>query len=154
MNKIKVEQHFRGMGHLWQNLLSLEYVLRFCILRIKGEESSMPDLENLKKGCIFKKNALLNDNCLNEVIEIFNKIFKDDGMNVNKEKIIRLRNLLGHGRIVSKDTFPMKIYKFETINKNKIKVEVAQEMSLDWFNRNNIFVSGEIRKLIKFSKSL
>ena len=81
-------------------------------------------------------------------------MFNNDDMNVDREKITRLRNSLGHGRIVSEKSFPMSIYNFKTINENEVRVEVAQEMNTDWFRENIVFIYDEFKKVMDFSKRL
>lgn len=154
MEDISHEDFFLNFGILWHHLLTLELQLRFCIYRKKGEEFSLPILNILKQGDIIKKDSLIDCKSLNEIIETFNSMFKRDGMSVNKDKIMRLRNALAHGKILSIEDFPTKIYNLSSVDNWRVKVEFVETMTIDWFDTNIDFVTKEITKLNNFYRNM
>ena len=156
------DRHVLIVGYLLSVLLSLELVLRMCLLRHNKRESEINILNDIKECDEFPKNALIEKNSLNEVIEKFNCQFKEMFEPVDPNRITRIRNALGHGRILSK-SFPMWIYNFEKIKEGeagnkkdsgRVKVAFAEEMNVKWFNSNFIFLNAELVRVKKFFDSL
>jgi len=158
-------QHIIGVGFLSSVLLSLELVLRSCLLRDDKREKEINILKNIKEGDVFPKNALIEANSFYEVINRFNSRFKDKIEPVEVAKITWIRNALGHGRILTDNpnAFPMRIYNFKKIPKiedgkkkdsGRVKVIFAEEMNDKWFNRNFVFLNSELERVKKFFDSL
>ena len=154
MSNSDPEKHPESLGRLWSNLLSLELVMRLCILRKRGQEASMPKLDNLREGDIVKESALTGYDSLGKVIDKFNAEFKKESWIKEKDKIVRLRDALAHGRFLSPMPSPMKFYKFGKPEKGKVRVELIEEMTRKWFGKNIRFIAEEVRRLAKFYEGL
>ena len=153
MGNIDCQTHAECFGQLFSDLLSLELMLRLCLLRKSSQESSMKNLEKLKKGDPVDENAVTNYDSLGDIIGKFNLAF-DKTYWIDETRVVDLRNALAHGRIISTKPYPMRIYKFNKPVEGKVKVLIAEEMTLDWFRKNIKFISNEIDRIKKIYEGL
>jgi hypothetical protein len=153
------ETHALGVGRILSHLLNLELALRYCI-GIKTERSTVvPKFEALKKEKLHKRTAIIDDNSLAEVIQKFNKEFKELNESVDENKIVHLRNALVHGKIVAElEPFPkpLTIFNLKRLKENPDQVEVVfiEEMTTDWFESNIQFLNNETLRILHFYNSI
>jgi len=148
MSNEDLDWYDKKLGKLWNYLLSLEVLLRGCILIKRNQESSLPRLDILKAGDIVEENALTNYDSLGKVIDRFNSFFKKEDWVIDKDKIVQLRDVLAHGRLISfKLNYPVKIFKFAKPVKSNVKVEFTEEMTSDWFDKNLVFLRKELGRI-------
>lgn len=141
----ELDKSAEWFGILFLNLLSLELMLRLCILRKKGQEYQWNEQINCKKGDFINENALTNFDTLTKVIETFNSEpeFEKDRI-VDKDRIVGLRNALAHGRLLSSEPPPpMRLYKFGRQKNGKVRVIIAENMTRNWFQENVKFIGSE-----------
>jgi hypothetical protein len=91
---------------------------------------------------------------LRKVIDKFDAEFKKENWIKDKDKIVRLRDALAHGRFLVPTPSPMKFYKFGKPEKGKVQVELIEEMTREWFDENIRFIAEEVRRLAKFYEGL
>lgn len=155
MSNEDLDWYDKKLGKLWNYLLSLEVLLRGCILKKRNQESSLPRLDILKVGDIVDENALTNYDPLGKVIERFNSFFKKEDWVVEKDKIVQLRDILAHGRLISfKLNYPVKIFKFAKPVKGNVKLEFTEEMTSDWFDTNLVFLYKELGRIVRIFEGL
>lgn len=142
------------LGRLWSNLLSLEVIMRLCILRKRGQGSSTLDLATLTEGTTVEENALTNYDSLGKVIDKFNSEFTKENWITEKEKIVRLRDALAHGRFISSFPSPIKFYKFSKPKAGKVNIELIEELTIEWFDINIKLISKDIRRIHKIYQNL
>ncbi|NQT80441.1 MAG: hypothetical protein HQ555_08650 [Candidatus Aminicenantes bacterium] len=153
------ERHALGVGKILCHLISLELGLRFCI-GIKTERSTVtPKVDALKKEKLHPRTAIIDGNSLTEVIQIFNKKFKELNESVDENKIVQLRNALVHGKVISEvEPFPkpMTIFNLRRLKENPDQVEVVfiEEMNIDWFEINIEFLKEETLRIANFYNRL
>jgi hypothetical protein len=155
MSNEDLDWYDKKLGKLWNYLLSLEVLLRVCILIKSKQESSLRRLDILKAGDIVDENALTNYDGLEDVIKRFNSSFKKEDWVVDKDKIVHLRHVLAHGRLISfKLNYPVKIFKFAEPVDSDVKVEFTEEMTSDWFDANLDFLYYELDRIVRIFEGL
>jgi hypothetical protein len=126
------------LGKLKSNLISLETILRFYILKKEGDDQNFVDPSKANVGDLVEKNAFTNYDMLSSLIKKYNK-YHNNTEAIDENDIVSIRDLLAHGRAYSlkEDIFPLTIIKFKPENSNNLgKVEVSHKEILDkrWFN--------------------
>ena len=150
------EKHAYCVGRLWSSLLSLEIALRYCIGLKTEKNTAIPPLHTLKEGQRLKRTSIIDCNMLRSVIQKFNSLFKNNGKNIDEERIMRIRNTLGHGKVISASGFPMTIFNLENCSNdpNQVKIEYIAEMTRDWFESNISYLSDVTLKVKTFYDNL
>lgn len=140
------------LGQLWVNILAVELLLRQCIAKKYGREKEIVKLGGCKEGEEFLKSALFNCDDLYNVIEKFNCEFKDQGIQIDRDGIVRLRNAFAHRKLVSPDPYPFKVHNFSKIegDDNHVKVEFVEEMTDEFMDKNIIYVDSVGKKISDF----
>lgn len=142
-----VEKYEKNLGKLLQSLLALEFYLRCFILKKEKEESSAPNLMELKEGCAVKENAFTDYKNLGEIIDKVNN-YTDIFWKIDKKRVLKIRDALAHGRILCKTPGEdMRIFKFSKPQNGFVTVEVALEMTPEWFNKSINFLFLECKKV-------
>jgi len=152
----KLDKTAKKLGQLWIDVLSLEVLLRQCIAKKYGEEKEIEKLKDLQQDNVVPKNALYNCDTLYNVIEKFNKEFIDQGVQVNRDRIGKLRNAIAHGKIVAPFSYPLKLYNFIEIkgDDNHVRVDFIEEMTDDFMDKNIKYLFNEIKKIINLYEKL
>ncbi|NQT79157.1 MAG: hypothetical protein HQ555_02030 [Candidatus Aminicenantes bacterium] len=158
-SELDSETHAYNVGVLWSMLLTFEIMLRSCIRVKTGQGIGIPKLDTITEGTILKRTAVIDCNSLANVIQKFNKEFKDLNVSVDEDKIVRLRNALGHGKVLAQEPpfpNPMTIFNLVGIKgePDKVKVDFREDMTGEWFMSNREFFKKEVKKLRELYNSL
>jgi hypothetical protein len=109
--------------------LSLEFLIRGCLFKKEGQENTVPNLTKIQEGQLIPKNALTNYDNLGQIIQKFNK-HSDIVYKIDQQKILRLRDGIAHGRILSDAPDAInKLLKFSKPKNNDVEVEIAIELT-------------------------
>lgn len=148
-----IDRFANQLGSLLANLLTLELTMRLCIMQKQFGVTSLGKIKRLIKGNLIERDPLVNTNMLGDVINCFNKQFNRRGYRVD-DKFRVLRNTITHGRIFSAEYPPMKIYNFESADKDHVKASYVNEMTDWWFIDNVNAVKSEIYKVNELYEKL
>lgn len=150
-----VEKHYKNLGVLLQNLLSLELFLRCCILRKECKERDAPNLTKIQEGDDVPECPLTNYDTLGDVIKKFNS-YPDISHKIDKDRVCRIRDGIAHGRVLSDSPTlqPMRLVKFSKPRKKKVKVDIAIEMTDEWFKECTQFLFSEVQEIRKVYEGL
>ena len=104
----------------------------------RSAEQVQTQLPQVKRGDVIEVNAFTNNDDLNQTLEKYNKrVSLDCRMDV--QPIVRLRDALAHGRTFGYGQMKhLRLLKFSRKKgtKGKIVVELAENMTNDWFVNN------------------
>lgn len=135
-------------------MLAVEVFLRQCIAKKYGQEKKIVKLKDCKQGDVVPKNALFNCDSLYNVIEKFNCEFENQVIRVDRDKINRLRRALAHGKFISSDPYPLKLYNFIEEDKNHVRVDFIEEMTDNFMDENIKYIYYEFKKISNLYKRL
>lgn len=150
-----------NFGQLFLNLLTIEFLLRTCIVKKdqseekeEMRETGDTDLEieklkelwekdirrifNSQEGDMVVRNALTDENSFSNVIEKFNA-YSDIEYKIDRNKLVKLRNGLAHGRISFYDMKSPPIffnYKRVEDNEKKVRVLYSEKLDEEFFQKN------------------
>jgi len=157
-DKDRFEAHALSLGKLIGNLQSLEMGARMAIVNLdkRAAEQVQSQLPQVKAGDLVELNAFTNKDDLTQTLEKFNKRAPSE-CRIDIRPIVSLRDALAHGRIFGFGPVrPIRILKFgQKATAGKVPVELAVDMTDDWF-RENIQILGQalekIRKALDYEK--
>lgn len=142
------KEHAKNLGKLLQNLLTLELLLRLCILKKEGKIFPL-DISELEEGDKVLFNVLTNRDDLEKVINRFHS-YKNMPHKLDKEMVLKIRNAIVHGRLLSKKAGgSMWVFKFSKPKDGFVTIEVAQEMDSKWFNEAIDSIYSEVQNIEK-----
>ena len=146
----------KKLGQLWVNVLAVEVLSRQCIAKKYGQKKEIVKLKDCKQGDVLPKNALFNCDYLSTVIGKFNDEFKDQGIQIDRDRINRLRKALAHGKLISPDPYPFKLHNFSKIkgDDNHVRVEFVEEMTDEFMDENIRYLDTERRKISNLYQKL
>jgi hypothetical protein len=138
--KERFESHAANLGKLIGNLQSLEMGARMAIVNLDplSAEHVQTQLPQVKRGDVVEVNAFTNNDDLNHTLEKYNKRVSVD-CRIDVLPIVRLRDALAHGRTFGYGQMNhLRLLKFSRKRdpKGKIVVELAEDMTNDWFVTN------------------
>ena len=157
MNKQRQEIEFLtlSLGKILLNLLELEMFARIFIESRKNPDISKREgisLPNIQLDSIVERNLLTGIEPLGAILDRYNRECSIK-YQVERDKIVFLRNALAHGRVFGEGEMgnpSFKLLKFKKLNnedKNMVKVECATYMDRTWLNDKVNFVNEEINKI-------
>jgi hypothetical protein len=150
--KAQFEAHFLSIGKLIGNLQSIEMGARMAIVKLdqwaaKQVQSQLPQI---KVGDSVELNAFTNDDDLTQTLEKFNKRAPPE-YRLDIGLIVNLRDALAHGRIFGFGSLAhLRLLKFSRKAKDgKVSVELAIDMTDDWFRKNIRLLDQAFEKIRK-----
>jgi hypothetical protein len=136
------KDHTHQVGGIVTNLQALETVLRYFLLRQKGQQVQFPKVGDTDAA----ENMLTSYDFLGELMDAFNKSLKDTEKQfaVNRE-VVTIRDAFAHGRLLtstSEQKPPYRLWKFGRAKDGRVPIEFCEEFTLDWLKAK----SGMIEK--------
>jgi len=138
-----INDHLLRLGKLVANLQSLEGLLRAYLLGIAqkgtGAIPSRLDYFSLKPGDVVTENEFTSYDSLGTLISKYNEDVRtrDESLIIDP-KIVDIRDLLAHGRVMSRaaDLSDLAIVKFDRPSNGHVKVMACAQMTDSWFDSN------------------
>jgi hypothetical protein len=147
------DRHARGLGTVFTNLLSLEFLLRLFLYDKRSRPHTSfargQNLTGLCVGEVLPENAVTAYDSLGKLIGRYNAIAAR-GVASPKlaENLVSLRDALAHGRLfVPKTGLPLQLIKFTMPRDGKVRVDFAAALSPEWLVEQNARVQTEISKV-------
>ena len=137
------------IGKIIVNLSSLEVSLRFYLLKREGKETGFKDPDNLNVGDKVALNSFTDYRQLRALIRDYNAYQNNANDKLDEDKIVKIRDLLAHGRPMTKTIFPLTSVKFSKPTKNASEVEVTEKeiLDVDWLESSITFIFKSIAKI-------
>ena len=130
------------IGKLIANLWSLETALRFFLIKRLKEEEGFNKIRKVSIGDTLDATHFTNYDSLGKLIERYNKFSTSEENKLNKEKLLLIRDVLAHGRILIDDMEDIEswcLVKFSEVKEDQVTVE------------NKVFINGDEGKWLKES---
>ncbi len=140
------------LGKLKSNLISLETILRFCILKKEGDEKNFISPFKTEIGDIIKIDAFTNYDDLGKLIDKYND-YQLENEKIDKDKIVSIRDLFAHGRAFSStEESPLVIVKYSKPNNGFVKMTHKEVLGVKWFNDAIMTIHDLAEKIAKKNK--
>jgi len=150
--KDRFERHALSLGKLTGNLQTIEMAARLAIVKLDkaAGERVQAQLPQVKIDDLVELNAFTNKDDLNQTLEKYNKWAPLD-CRVDRKPIVALRDALAHGRIFGAGSIKhLRLLKFSRkANNGKVAVELALDMTDEWFQENLQLLNLAIAKITK-----
>jgi hypothetical protein len=143
---VEIEQRFRDTGLLVTIIQKIEYQLRYylywCQDKFEGNKEMFANknVHEYKVGEIMPDNAFSNYMTLNQLIDAYNKIVKEEDK-IDKS-IVDIRDNSAHGRFMDENT-PLRLIKTD---KNRI-VTINEVIDENFMEENLKIVKNEYKKI-------
>jgi len=151
-NKARFELHALSLGKLIGNLQALEMGARMAIVHLdkRAAEEVQTQLPRVKYGDSVELNAFTNKDDLTQTLAKFNKRASLE-CRIEIRPIVELRDALAHGRTFGFGPIgPIRLLKFgQKIIGGKVSVELAVDMTEDWFSENIQILNHALGKITK-----
>lgn len=151
--KEQFESHALNLGKLLGNLQSLEMGARLAIVKLDQWAAGQvqTQLSQVKAGELVELNTFTNNDDLTQTLEKYNKRAQLD-CRIDVRSIVVLRDALGHGRTFGFGSIkPLRLLKFSRTSTadGKIAVELAVDMTDEWFFQNIRMLNDALEKVRK-----
>lgn len=152
-NSDALESHARGLGAVFANLQSLEFVLRLFLYRRRSRPHAFfrrgQNLTGLSVGAVLPENAVTDYDSLSDLITRYNTIARRSfaGFEID-HTLVTLRDALAHGRVfLPKTGLELRLLKFTRPRHRKVRVNFAAALTVEWLAAQNARVVREITKI-------
>ena len=131
----------------------------FSLVESDTDLANMKDFTQDKKLNNHVKNlGRLLQNLLSLEFALRACIFNNYGVishQIDRQKILRIRGGIAHGRICSDDPQgPFKVFKFSRPENGQVSVEIAIDMTKEWFKRSINLFHSEVQNIKKIHDTI
>ena len=149
-NKAQYELHALNLGKMVGNLLTIEMGARMAVVKLDERVASQvqSQLPQVKAGDLVEFNAFTNTDDLRKTLEKYNKRAPQN-CKIDIASIVNLRDALAHGRAFGFESMKsLRLLKFSRkVTEGKVVVELAQDMTDEWFKQNIEMLLSAIEKV-------
>ncbi len=144
------KDHTHLAGCIVTNLQALETILRYFLLRLHGQQVQFPKVEDATAA----KTYLTNNMSLGPLVDEFNKALKpaESKFKVDRQ-VVTIRDAIAHGRLLTDDTLPYRLWKFGKKLNGRIIIESCEELTLDWLKAKSEMIYREKEKVVDCFKA-
>lgn len=143
------QEHCYGIGVIVSHLQTLEFFLRVFLCEADGERVEFP--ESGQRSIALTK--LTNYDSLREVVSRYNARLDAAEQKFSVDpQIVKIRDAIAHGRLLSETVVPMTLFKFGKPNNCGI-VPIEDEFVLngEWFAQSRALTRDHLDKVFKCS---
>jgi hypothetical protein len=144
---VETKEHTQGIGGIVTNLLALETVLRYFLLKLNGEEVQFPAVDDREA----KITYLTRFAHLSKLISEYHAALSE----TEKEKyaldtsVVPIRNAFAHGRLLTSTELPARLWKFGSHKLGKVvDIEFCEEMTAEWLKKTTLMVDQQRQKVV------
>lgn len=147
---MKAEDHTQWVGAIITNLQALETTLRYFLLRDRKQEPQFPQPGDSDA----KKTYLTRYLSLQKLIRNYNHTLKLEESHYKVDhEVIRIRDAFAHGRLVTNDEMPFRLWKFGRTKKGRVAIDFSEELTVEWLKSKALMILGEKDKVVECFKA-
>jgi len=151
-DKVVFEKHALNLGKIVGNLQMVEMCARLAIVKLDQRfAKARTQLTTVKTGDFVEQDAFTNADDLRQTLEKYNKRTSTE-FRLDVDALVRLRDAIAHGRTFGVgNSKHIRILKFgrKPMSDGKISVEMAEDMTDDWFAGHIRFLVDSLERLRK-----
>lgn len=144
---MEATEHTQGIGGIVTNLLALETVLRYFLLKLNGEEVQLPTVGD-REATITHLTRLAS---LSKLISEYHAALGE----TEKTKyavdtsVVSIRNAFAHGRLLTSKEIPARLWKFGSHKLGQVvDIEFCEELSAEWLKKTTLLVDQQRQKVV------
>jgi hypothetical protein len=61
---------------------------------------------------------------------------------------VRIRDAFAHGRLLTNDELPARLWKFGSSKKKRVKIEFCEELTVEWLKTTALMIDAERQKVV------
>lgn len=132
------------------NLQALETVLRYFLLKLRGQKAEFPEAGDK----LAKKTYLTRSLSLDKLIRNYNSNLSktESKFAVNKE-VVTIRNAFAHGRLLTVGELPGRLWNFSGSEHGHVAVEFSEELTVEWMKKTAAMIEAEKNKVLDCFKT-
>jgi hypothetical protein len=148
---MKVEEHTKSIGAIVTNLLALETVIRYFLLKADGQQLDFPEAGAQDTGITY----LTDYRSLRGLIILYNDKLTDaeSQYRVDHEAVLKIRDALAHGRLLTTSELPATLWKFGQAVNGRVPIEFCEIMTLEYMSRTWKMIDRERGKVVDCFKA-
>jgi hypothetical protein len=144
------KDHTHLVGCIVTNLQALETILRYFLLRLHKQEVQFP-----KVGDADAKETYLTDYLfLGPLIDQYNNALEaaEKEFEVDRQVVV-IRDALAHGRLLTSEALPYRLWKFERPKLGRVKIDFCEELTVEWLKGKSDMIDRQRQKVLDCFKS-
>jgi hypothetical protein len=142
---LEVMEHTQGIGGIVTNLLALETVLRYFLLKLNGEEVQFPNVNDREA----KITQLTRFASLSKLISEYHATLSDTEKQYAVDtSVVRIRDAFAHGRLLTSTEIPARLWKFGPHKFGQVDVEFCEELTAEWLTNTTRMLDQQRKKVI------
>jgi hypothetical protein len=149
--RVDWKDHPHLVGCIITNLQALETVLRRFLMEVNGERMEFPKPEDSDAA----ETQLTGYLSLNRLVGRFNEALKDSEKNFAvDEGVVRIRDAFAHGRLITYDQFPTRLWKFGVATKDhRVPIEFCEELTVEWLTGKSNWIERQKQNVVDCFKA-
>jgi hypothetical protein len=143
---VEVREHLVHCGTIVMNLQALETVLRYFLLRHRGEIVQFPQPGDTDAS----ETSLTSFVSLGDLINDFNNALTDAEKKYEVDKqTVTIRDAFAHGRLLTVlRQPPYRLWKFGRGKNGRVPVEFSEELPVEWLKAKSDMIFREKEKVL------
>jgi hypothetical protein len=144
---VEAAEHTQGIGGIVTNLLALETVLRYFLLKLHGDEAHFPTVGD-REAKITHLTRFAN---LSKLISEYHAALGE----TEKKKyavdtsVVAIRNAFAHGRLLTSKEIPARLWKFGSHKLGQVvDIEFCEELTPEWLKKTTVIVDQQRQKVV------
>jgi hypothetical protein len=139
-------EHTQGIGGIVTNLLALETVLRYFLMKSKGEEVQFPNVGD-REATITQLTRFVS---LSKLIGEYHTTLSESEKQYKLDtSVVRIRDAFAHGRLLTSTEIPARLWKFGSHKLGQVvDVEFCEELTAEWLKNTTLMVDQQRQKVV------
>jgi hypothetical protein len=142
--------HTHWVGCIVTNLQALETVLRRFLLEVHAQQVQFPKVGEAESIETYLTNWL----SLDALVRYFNNDLKEAEKKFSvDETVIVMRDAFAHGRLLTDNEFPARLWKFGLARDGRVPVEFCEELTVEWLKEKSNWIDRQRQKVVDCFKA-
>jgi hypothetical protein len=143
---VEATEHTQGIGGVVTNLLALETVLRYFLLKLHGEEVQFPTVGDREAKITYLTRFASLSKLISEYHAALGETEKQYAVDTS---VVSIRNAFAHGRLLLSKEIPARLWKFGSHKLGQVvDIEFCEELTADWLKKTTLIVDRQRQKVV------
>ena len=147
---MKWRAHTHLIGCIVTNLQAIETVLRYFLLRFHKQEVDFPKVSDADAN----ETYLTNFVSLGDLINEFNSVLEEPEKQFAVDaEVVLIRDAIAHGRLLTKEGLPYRLWKFGRPKDGRVQIEFCQELNVQWLTGKSNLIDRQRQSVVDCFKA-
>jgi hypothetical protein len=144
------KDHTHQVGCIVTNLQALETVLRRYLMAVHGQQMQFPNVGDLETDETYLTNFL----SLEALVRKFNDSLTEVERKFAVDRaVVDLRDAFAHGRLLTENEFPARLWKFGLARDARVPVEFCAELTVEWLKEKSNWIDRQRQSVVDCFKA-